>query len=190
MTPQQYEEELVADLARFRYDAVNFVRWAYPWGKGELTDQTGPYDWQLEVLEKVGKGALRSGALDEVFQLAVTSGHGVGKSALSAWIMNWSMATSYATRGVITANTRVQLESKTWVELQKWTRLCICSHRFEVNATVLYGKGSGGVDKEWRLDIVPWSLKNPSAFAGLHNAGNRILVLFDEAAEIQMGFGK
>ena len=39
-------------------------------------------------------------------------------------------------------------------------------------------------EKTWRIDVVPWSEKNTEAFAGLHNQGRRILVLFDEASAI------
>ena len=32
--------------------------------------------------------------------------------------------------------------------------------------------------------MIPWSEKNPAAFAGLHNKGKRLLLVFDEASEI------
>jgi hypothetical protein len=32
--------------------------------------------------------------------------------------------------------------------------------------------------------MIPWSEKNPAAFAGLHNKGKRLLLIFDEASEI------
>jgi hypothetical protein len=32
--------------------------------------------------------------------------------------------------------------------------------------------------------MIPWSEKNPAAFAGLHNQGKRILLVFDEGSEI------
>jgi len=33
--------------------------------------------------------------------------------------------------------------------------------------------------------MIPWSKTNPQAFAGLHNKGNRLLLIFDEASEIE-----
>ncbi|MBK6911400.1 MAG: hypothetical protein IPH10_10810 [bacterium] len=39
-------------------------------------------------------------------------------------------------------------------------------------------------ENTWRLDMVPWSERNTEAFAGLHNKGKRILLVFDEASAI------
>jgi hypothetical protein len=33
------------------------------------------------------------------------------------------------------------------------------------------------------MDFIPWSEHNTEAFAGLHNKGKIILLLFDEASE-------
>lgn len=41
-----------------------------------------------------------------------------------------------------------------------------------------------GREKSWRADAIPWSENNTEAFAGLHNKGKRILLVFDEAAAI------
>ncbi|MGI4798435.1 MAG: hypothetical protein ACRYF2_04065 [Janthinobacterium lividum] len=38
--------------------------------------------------------------------------------------------------------------------------------------------------RTWRIDAVAWSERNVEAFAGLHNQGKRILVVFDEASAI------
>ena len=39
-------------------------------------------------------------------------------------------------------------------------------------------------ERTWRIDMIPWSEANPEAFAGLHNKGKRIIVVFDEASAI------
>ena len=39
-------------------------------------------------------------------------------------------------------------------------------------------------EKTWRIDALPWSKHNSEAFAGLHNQGKRIIVIFDEASAI------
>jgi hypothetical protein len=36
----------------------------------------------------------------------------------------------------------------------------------------------------WRADLIPWSEHNTEAFAGLHNEGKRIVLLFDEGSAI------
>src|SRR3546814_8384592 len=43
-----------------------------------------------------------------------------------------------------------------------------------------------GHDKSWRADLVTWSVNNTEAFAGLHNQGKRIVLIFDEASGIDM----
>jgi hypothetical protein len=174
------EDELIGDIGRFSKDPLGFVRFAFPWGEpGPLADKTGPDAWQKAVLEGVAKGQ----SLDTAFQDATASGHGVGKSALVAWLLLWAMSTFEDTRGVVTANTENQLRTKTWAELSKWHRLLICRHWFRLTATALFSVQPAH-EKTWRIDAVPWSENNTEAFAGLHNEGRRIIVVFDEASAI------
>ena len=93
----------------------------------------------------------------------------------------WAISTCENTRGVVTANTEKQLLTKTWPELTKWHQMAINSHWFECAATSIYAKSS---PKNWRIDAIPWSEHNLEAFAGLHNKGSRILLVFDEASAI------
>jgi hypothetical protein len=39
-------------------------------------------------------------------------------------------------------------------------------------------------EQTWRIDLLPWNANRPEAFAGLHNKGRRILLIFDEASAI------
>lgn len=104
-------------------------------------------------------------------------------SALNGMETWWAFSTAPGTRGVITANTENQLKTKTWVEMAKWHRLFIAKHLFKYTATALFSVDET-MAREWRIDMVPWSEKNTEAFAGLHNAGGRLLILFDEASAI------
>lgn len=174
------EDELIEMLGSFAYDPVGFVRWAFPWGEpGELARFKEPYKWQLEYLEEVGD-LLRQG---RPALMATASGHGVGKSALNGMETWWGFSTFPGTRGVITANTDNQLRTKTWVEMAKWHRLFIARDLFKYSATALFSVDEA-MAREWRIDIVPWSERNTEAFAGLHNAGKRLMILFDEASAI------
>lgn len=173
--------ELIEELGSYAYDPLGFARWAFPWGEEgtELYKFKEPYKWQCEYLEEMGD-TLRAG---KSCLLATTSGHGTGKSALNG-METWALfSTRPGTRGVITANTDNQLRTKTWVEMAKWHRLFIAKHLFKYTATALFSIDEER-SKEWRLDMVPWSERNTEAFAGLHNAGGRILILFDEASAI------
>ncbi len=155
---------------------------AFPWSEPETTLEqfSGPSPWQLEILRRLKHGLLTP---NEAIQLAVASGHGVGKSALVAWIILWAFTTAPDTRGVVTANTENQLKTKTWAELGKWYNLFIGKDSFQVTATALLSKDATR-ERTWRIDMVPWSERNTEAFAGLHNKGKRLLLVMDEASAI------
>jgi len=104
-------------------------------------------------------------------------------SALVSWLILWSMSTCVDCKGVVTANTEVQLRTKTWSELAKWHRLAINGHWFKLTATALF-RDDALHEKTWRVDQVPWSETNTEAFAGMHNKGKRVLMIFDEASAI------
>ena len=162
------------------HDPLAFVLAAFDWGEGELAGYDGPNHWQAEILAQIRDGLLTPGA---AIRIAVASGHGVGKSALVAWLILWALATFEDTRGVVTANTEVQLRTKTWAELAKWHRRCLVRSWFVFTATALHSADPEH-EKTWRVDMVAWSERQTEAFAGLHNQGKRILVVFDEASAI------
>ncbi|WP_368667183.1 hypothetical protein, partial [Anoxybacillus sp. MB8] len=118
-----------------------------------------------------------------VIRQAVGSGHGIGKSALVAMLIKWAFDTFEDARGVVTANTDNQLRTKTWAELSKWHGISLTKDWATLTATALISNAPGH-DKTWRIDAVPWSQNNTEAFAGLHNEGRRILLVFDEASAI------
>lgn len=186
MSAQLTANTLFDDIAGFRHDPLGHVLYCYPWGvKGtELADKSGPRQWQRDVLNSIGE-KLAAGAADmgEVIREAVASGHGIGKSALVAWIIRWALDTREDTRGVVTANTDTQLRTKTWPELAKWHGLSITKDWFTLTATAI-ASNDAGHEKNWRVDAVPWSETNTEAFAGLHNEGKRLLLIFDEASAI------
>jgi hypothetical protein len=176
-------------------DPLAYVLGAFPWGQGELKNYDGPDDWQREILTNIGNGVtsiqeaiLQARARGEEFsgmpvREATTSGHGIGKSALVAWIILWAQDTLVDTKGVVTANTENQLKTKTWAEVAKWHRLSITADLFKMTATARFSVDPRH-ERTWRIDMVPWSEKNTEAFAGMHNHGKRILIVFDEASAI------
>ena len=174
LTPSK---QLVLDVSNFVDDPLGFVYFVFPWGEGDLAEHEGPDEWQKEVLEEIGL-AIRSGNT-EAFQAAVASGHGIGKGALSAWIIFWAMATRPHLNGVVTANTKVQLETKTWRELAVWHKRSLIKDWFEWTATKFYHIGH---PETWFTAAIPWSEKNPEAFAGQH--GEHVLIIYDEASAI------
>ncbi len=188
---EQHEDELADAMFRFRHDPLGHVLYSYSWGEGELAGSDGPDEWQTKLLDKLGK-TLRNGSQEvdgqlryvgEAIQEARASGHGIGKSALVSWLILWSLSTFIDTKGVVTANTKTQLQTKTWSELAKWHRLAIFSHWFVYESTSIHAADPKHA-KTWRIDAIPWSKENHEAFAGLHNKGKRILLVFDEASAI------
>lgn len=173
-------ESLIAWLASVASDPLAYVMGAFPWGeKGtRLENYSGPEPWQRDLLERLRLGLL---TFDSAIQEATASGHGVGKSACVSWLIKWAIDTRPHAIGVVTANTETQLKTKTWVELGRWHSISITRNIFKQTATAYYHPDH---ERTWRLDMVPWSERNTEAFAGLHNQGNRIILIFDEASAI------
>ena len=176
-------QQLANDIGTFSRNPLGFVLYAFPWGRGALEGFSGPDYWQVNVLKEIGEKLGDVDSRNKAICEAVASGHGVGKSALVSWLVLWAVSTCPDTKGVVTANTETQLRTKTWAELAKWHRLCVCGSWFELTATALIAKAKGH-EKTWRIDQVPWSERNTEAFAGLHNKGSRVLLIYDEASAI------
>lgn len=168
------------DIAGFYDDPVGFVWYAFPWGEGALANEK-PDKWQVELLTRLGEEVKRrgNGAIAEAIQIAVASGHGIGKSALISWLILWFISTRPHPQIVCTANTSEQLIKKTWRELSKWHKLAINKDWFTWSATKFYMTEHAA---DWFAAAIPWSKENPEAFAGTHEKD--VLVLYDEASAI------
>ena len=118
------EVKLIDQCVQYAADPLGFVLAMFPWREpGELVDQDGPREWQRDILRTIGDRLKAGAELQDAIQIAVASGHGIGKSALMAWVILWSISTMRHARGVVTANTDGQLRTKTWPEVSKWHRL-------------------------------------------------------------------
>lgn len=185
----ELEIHLAERVADFYNDPYGFVLFAFDWGVGDLEGFEGPDEWQYDVLTEIGNEVSKRGfnGVDPVDPIreAVASGHGIGKSALVAWLIMWIMATRPHAKGIVTANTGDQLRTKTWSELAKWRNRCIVGHWFELNS----GKGSLSMYhikhvETWRVDAQTCREENSEAFAGLHSAGSTPFYIFDEASAV------
>lgn len=172
--------KLMDCLGRLTHDPVAWVYFAFDWDNDPELKGQKPQKWQLEQLERIAKGLETP---DTVIRQTVSSGHGIGKSCLVAWVILWAISTHPDTRGVVTANTEAQLRTKTWAELAKWHRKFIGKELFTYTATAIFSIEAEH-ERTWRIDAIPWSVTNTEAFAGLHNQGRRILIIFDEASAI------
>ena len=192
------EQRLMVELwsPEIADDLEAFVLYAFPWGvkNTPLAKFSGPRKWQREVLRDVTdhiraqKGKVNFDTIRE----AVSSGRGIGKSALVSWLVLWMLTTRIGGSVVVSANSENQLRSVTWAELTKWAAMLINSHWWEISATKL-------VPAKWLTDLVErdmkkgtrywacegklWSEENPDSYAGVHNQDGMMLI-FDESSGI------
>jgi hypothetical protein len=192
------EQELMARLwaPAIKDNPLAFVMFAFPWGQPgtPLEHFKGPRKWQREVLTEITDHIKQNqGKVDfDTLRHAVSSGRGIGKSALVSWITIWMLTTRIGSTTIISANSESQLRSVTWAEITKWIAMSLNSHWFEVSATRLMPakwltelverdlkKGT----RYWGVEGRLWSAENPDAYAGVHNYDG-VLVVFDEASGI------
>lgn len=177
------ELQLIEDVASFTHNPLNFVKYIYEWRSGELEDASGLRKWQEEEFAAIRDHFSNQKTRFTPYLSSVASGHGIGKSAFIGMLSCWAMSTCEDCKIVTTANTENQLRTKTMPEITKWFRLALNSHWFKYTATAIYSSDAEH-EKSWRQDFVPWSVSNTEAFAGLHNKNKRIVLIFDEASNI------
>ena len=182
---------LAEDLGRFYDDPYGYVMYIFPWEqKGTpLENFSGPKKWQEKYLKKLGRDIKARGfdgstPVDPI-RKSTASGHGIGKSALTAWLIKFISDTRPFSKGVVTANTADQLRTKTWGELGKWHEMSLTRSYFIYSAT------RGGMSlrnkqhpETWRCDALTCREENSEAFAGQHTANSTSFYIFDESSAI------
>lgn len=180
-------------------DPESFVLFCFPWGveNTPLAKFKGPRKWQREILREI-RDHLKAnrGVLDmDALRAAVSSGRGIGKSALVSWLIIWMLSTRIGSSVIVSANSENQLRTVTWGELTKWSTMSINSHWWEVSATKLVPAAwlTELVERDlkkgtryWAAEGKLWSEENPDSYAGVHNHDG-MMVIFDEASGIPDG---
>ena len=130
-----------------------------------------PEKWQLKTMLDVRNND----------RTAVKSGHGVGKSALLAWIILWWLLTRFPAKVACTAPTSHQLDDVLWGEISKWYRklpeglkslITVTSDKVFLNAAP---NESFAVARTARKE-------KPEAFQGFHS--ENMLFIVDEASGV------
>lgn len=178
--------DLAEELAKYYADPLGFVRFAYPWGEaGALRDAEGPDKWQVELLAEIGEQVRQrrfTGRLPVApIRVAVASGHGIGKSTIVAWIVDWIMSTRANAVGTVTANTFAQLSEKTWAQIRVWTSRCITAHWWTLTGDKMYHREA---PEAWRCSAQTCREENSEAFAGQHAATSTSFYIVDEASAV------
>lgn len=189
ISPQSrdFERELHEFCAEHYADPLAWVMGAYQWGQpGPLQAYSEPDIWQCEFLEWLG-GEISLRQFDGINAVlpikgAVSSGHGIGKGALTGMLVSFIMSTRREAKGVVTANTNTQLQDKTWAGIQTWLKRALTSRWFEANTSIMYRKGSR---ESWKCSPQTCDPDNSEAFAGQHNVASTSFYVFDEASNIQ-----
>ena len=206
-------EKLADYMARFFADPLGYVMFVFPWDTDPLIQQVpltdeyktrfpnckyGPDKWACEFLDQLGEEILKRKFTGKQsvapIRFSTASGHGIGKSALVAWLIMFILDTRPMSKGVVTANTSEQLRTKTWAELAKWHSRALTSHHWKYTsgrgAMSLYRIGSDDVSKNWRCDAQTCREENSESFQGLHSVGGTPFYIFDEASGIPDGIWK
>jgi hypothetical protein len=175
----------IGEVLKYRHDPLGYVEASFPWAtpNSRLEKHAGPRKWQRGVLGEIGDHFQNPETRYTPCLIAVASGHGIGKSALIGMILQWGLSTMENTRAVVTANTELQLRTKTMPEVGKWFRMAYNSDWFKAASMSIKSADEESAEN-WKLDANPWSENNTEAFAGLHNQGGRILMVMDEGSGI------
>src|SRR5262245_30714982 len=114
-------------MGRFYDDPLGFVMYAYDWANERAIQlvelpapwnllyesKFGPDAWFCDLCDRI-QAQVRANTFDGVHAVkaireAISSGHGIGKSAGVAWLVDWIMSTRPFSRGTVTAVTNHQL---------------------------------------------------------------------------------
>jgi len=198
--PVANEGDLIAQLLSYQYDPEGFAMFAFPWGvkNTPLEKLQGPRTWQRDQFKRVSDHLLldiekaRIGLPPAPLYLSISSGRGIGKSALLAMLNMWMASCWIGATGIVTANTETQLRSRTMAELGKWHTMSINRHWFDKSSMSLRPhkwfaeliQRQLAMDTQYYyIDAQSWSAENPDAFAGAHSQIG-MMVSMDEASGI------
>lgn len=193
-------EQLMEALGHFYDDPLGYVMFAFPWDtepsiqmvplaekyKHRFNCKWGPDEWACEFLDQLGD-QIRKRKFDGKhavlpIQFSTASGHGIGKTVLTSFLIKFILDTRPRSKGMVTATTATQLRTKTWAELGKWHRMSLTSHLFRYSSTrdsmVLEHKDMPG---EWNCQGVTCKEENSESFQGLHASNSTPFYIFDEA---------
>lgn len=143
------------------YYADHPVEWV------EDTFGVTPDPWQAEALRALAAGR----------NVAVRSGHGVGKTAFAAWSVLWYLATRPFALIPCTAPTQHQLSDLLWAEIARWLNRSALREEIEWTATRVAMRGHAST---WFA--VARASNKPENLAGFH--AQHLLYVVDEASGV------
>jgi phage terminase large subunit len=152
-------------IATYRNDPVGFV-----------IDMLGvtPDAWQAELMAAVARGERR---------LSIRAGHGVGKTAVCAWLVIWQLVVRFPQKTIVTAPTESQLMNALFPEIRSWMNKMPdpIKELYEVQSDRIRLKSA---PDDCFVSAKTSSADRPEAMAGVHSEGGFILLICDEASAI------
>ena len=168
----------------YRYDFERLAYIIFPFGEpGSALERMRPYKWQVEEWRRLSRHLMNPLTRFDAYRLIISSGNGAAKTAFGAMTIIMLMYTQKL-RARLTANTDTQMRSVVWPEYDKWLRLARFNDVFfDKFGTSIKAKKESLADT-WRVDTVTWHENSPASISGLHNKGNAIAYVFEEAPGI------
>ncbi len=170
LTPQplklEYENVAVASLSDIKAD------WFEPFVKGKHIT------WQQWVILLAFEAALNGGASKRI---SVRSGHGIGKDALSSWLVLWYLMCFEDSQIPCTAPTSDQLYDILWKEIAVWLRKMPPKYQDLYEWSTAYVRMKVKPES-WFARARTGRKENPEALAGVH--GEHVFLIIDEASGV------
>ena len=170
---------------------VTHREWMADYSKRYNNARYGPDRWVCEFFDEVGREVKKRGFDGkhpvEPLRMLTVSGHGIGKSASLAMLLNWVMVTRSGCKGTVSANKQDQLRFRTWAELGKWWGKSVYRHWFcysNNRNNMAFQHKSYLKTKDWVIAAQTSSVDNSESFAGQHAPNSTSLYAFDEASGI------
>lgn len=158
---------------------------------GDLVEGGERYDWEWYDFEK-GKhmtwqqtlilmGVEKAIAGDAPISISVRSGHGIGKSAVCAWLTLWYLYCFFHCQVPVTAPTSHQMHDVLWKEMAIWIG------RMDEDAKKLYVWTHDYVrmaydPESWFARARTSTKENTEAIAGVH--ADNVMIVVDEASGV------
>jgi hypothetical protein len=156
----------VAFVQRYRNDPVRFVREVFG---------VEPDPWQIDVLEAYARGERR---------ISIRSAHGVGKTAVVAWISIHHVLCRYPQKVAATAPSRPQAFDAYYAEVKRWIKdlPVALQDLLDVKADRIELKNR---PESSFLSVRTSRQDQPEALQGIHS--DHVLLIVDEASGVPEG---
>lgn len=173
--PGRSTHDIVLDfIKRYRYDSEAYVREVLGVGYDVPGEPPRIAPFQLRALKRYDKRTRKQ---------SIRSGHGVGKTALLAWLISHHNLFEFPQRTAVTAPTGTQLDDALVPEVKRWVAKLpeILQSLLEVKTEHIKFVRSPAESFTTFKTSRP---ETPEALAGVHSAEGSVLLVVDEGSGV------